>query len=176
MTPEKYLEKNYIIKNNVIVYKWRDEEFGLFNLIYEIKKIFFITEDDSFKIVFDYVKNLGFDLNNNYCLISNEFVKINDFKIQTSVEMVERSIFEPRTMGRTKTEIEINITDANSVYKMVKLFREGISYFNAVSPIKHDLFYNGFYCNGVFFTSMDNEMDVFIMKGTVDFYRKIMDE
>lgn len=178
---ENYLEKNYSIKNNKIVSKRFVEETDFISLVCEVKKIFSISENDSFNYVFNFTKSYGYDLNCEYGYFDGNFIKIDEFNLITEVEEVETNdMFAVRMMrrGKTKTEIDFKITHEPSKGIIIKKSNEALasSVVINVAPLRYDMYYKGFYYSLITIKSMSISDAWVHVIADVDFFTTFKDE
>jgi hypothetical protein len=167
---EKYLEKNYSIKNNKIVNKRFVEEIDFIHLVTYVTKIFSISESDGFNYVFNFTKKYGYDLKGDYAYFDGNFIKIDEFHITTKVEELER-IFNERRMGVRKTEIEFKITHEHSKNIITNKSNESFNSYSAVAPIRYYMYFKGFYYSHIMINSMDINNFMVHIKADVGFFQ-----
>lgn len=167
---ENYLNKNYLIKNNKIVSKRFIEEPSIVSLVFELKQIFFLSESDSLNYVINFVKNFGYDLNNDYAHFDDSIIKINDFNVTTRVEEMERSIFQTRIIGMTKTEMAFKVIDENSINIVSDKCSKFLKNLDATAPIRYNMYYKGFYYSNILIKSMYVDLFEITINADVGFF------
>jgi hypothetical protein len=90
------------------------EETDFIDVIYNIQKIFSISQAKAYDYVFNFTKSYGYNLEGEYGYFDGVFIKIDEFSLLTKVEQVEMFGFNQRLMGRTISEIEFKITHEHS--------------------------------------------------------------
>jgi hypothetical protein len=150
---ENYLRKNYAIKNNKIVTKRFVEETDFISLVYNVGKIFSISEADSFNHVFNFTKTYGYNLKGEYGCFDDSFIKIDEFNLTTKVEEVDMFGGSVRMMGRTITEIDFKITHEHSKNILMDKCNQAYKSYTALAPIRFSMFYKEFYYTGLIINS-----------------------
>jgi hypothetical protein len=176
---EKYLEKNYSIKNNKIVNKRFVEEIDFINLVFYIIKIFSISESDGFNYVFNFTIKNGYDLNHDYAYIDDIFIKIKKINLTTEVEEVNigyfsRPSFGPLTtiMGKTKTHIIFDVTDVNGINYFIDKHNALFHSMDAKSP-RYNMIHKGFCYFDVSIKSIDANIDKLTVNADVGSFKNI---
>jgi hypothetical protein len=169
---EKYLQKNYVIKNNKIVTKRFVEETDFINLVYNVGKIFSLSQTESYDYVFNFTKSYGYNLKGEYGYFDDNFIKIDELNFTTRVEALENNVFDgrfvKRTMGRVINEIDFKTTHEHSKYILMVKCNQGYNSYAATAPIRFNMVYKEFYYTGIIIKSMSFDEDELHINATSD--------
>lgn len=142
MTPEIYLNRNYIIKEGKLSHRFLNDDTFFIGLAKEISIIFDLEEKEAVSKTLEWLKLKGYDLlNDSFIEIHGIFYPIKRLNHTKTVEYVEGSIFALRLAGKVIEKLEIIFNDDiifdSNFIRIINLYTES---FGAVAPYRFDIF------------------------------------